>query len=114
MSAMTVSQPRHAQQMDGTILTGVAGAVALILTTFLTGWWKWLSNKKKDSIDGQTALLNGFIALLNEFRSERGILITRLDAVDAENERLGRRVAKLENELVRHGILIPDGDLEPR
>ena len=102
------TETRH--PLDAASLTAIASAVALIVTAFVTGLWQWMSGRRKTDVDAQAAMVNGFVALLAELKSERTQLISRINNLEEENHRQDRHVARLIRIMMQHNIEITDED----
>lgn len=91
--------------MDSTTLVG---GVAVVAVAVVTGLWQWLGGKKKQDADASTALVSGFVTLLAEFKSERVLLIARVNELEETNQQLDRRIAVLEALMIKGNIAVPE------
>lgn len=96
--------------MDSGIITAVVGAVSVIVAGFLAGFWQWKSGQKKGAVDAQGALISGFVVYAAELKAERAILIKMITDLENNNQRQDRRVAKLENFIIRQNLELPEDE----
>lgn len=94
------------EQIDTGIIVAVVSGIVATLTVFITGLWQWISGKKKTSNDAQVSLVEGFVALLAEFKNERILLVARIIELEKANHQQDRHIAKLERIMRRHKIEI--------
>lgn len=94
-------------QFSVEVVTVLVGGVVAIITAFVTGLWPFLTGKKKSDLDAQASLVNGFVALLAEFKSERELLVKRINDLEENNQRQDRHILRLERLMSQHNIRIP-------
>lgn len=99
------------REIDSGTIIAVIGAIAVIITGFFTGLWQWLSGRKKSNIDAGASLVAGFVALLASVQNERDRLLGRIDRCESDNQKLERRISKLERIITQHGGEVPGDDL---
>lgn len=107
-----INTEKHHFDIDGATIMGIVAGVVAITTAFLTGLWQWLTNKKKSELEEQTSLIAGFSALLTSIQGERDRLMHRVDECEISNAKLDRRIIRLERELLKHNIDIPDEEIK--
>lgn len=102
-----------AVQMDAPTLVSIVGAMAVALAALFTGFWKWMTSHGRTSIDAQASVINGFILLLAEFKTERAELVSRIGKLEVENHNLYRHIGRLERAMRQHDVDIPEVESDP-
>lgn len=99
-----------AMEIDLPTLSAILVAVGGVLATIFTGFWQWMSGRGKSSLDAHAAVINGFILLLAEFKTERVALVLRISNLELENHALSRHIVRLERAMRQANIDIPNGE----
>lgn len=100
-------------KMDPGVVTTIIGSIAAVVAGIAAGFWKWASDRRKTDIDAQASVMNGFVLLLGEVRSERTQLVARINDLESSNHKLDRHILNLERLMTQHDIDIPpDGHSE--
>lgn len=87
--------------------SGFWAALAAVIVAMISGWYARQASSKQQGIDAHTALVQGFIDLLGEFRTERRSLIERVLELEGTNRYLERRVHELEMTVIKSGGVLP-------
>lgn len=96
-----------AMEIDGTTLSAIVVAVGGVVVTIFTGFFQWKSGKEKTAIDANTAVINGFILLLAEFKE-------RVEQLEKDNRSCSRHIIRLERALREADIPVPANNEEPK
>lgn len=114
------------KNFDPAFLSAIVGTIGLVLVAWVTGFWTWLTGRKKNDAeslkhesDAAASVMNGFILLLGEMKTERADMITRIgqmnerqDELESENAKWQRRVSVLETIIIRHSLILPTDEGE--
>jgi len=109
LSKMAASAATKAEMSEGVIIA-IVGTASAAIAAFVTGMWQWMVGKRRGELDAQSSIINGFIALLGEFKNERAQLVQRIDELERTSQRCSRRVLHLEGIMARHHMKIPAED----
>lgn len=87
--------------------SGFWTAAAAVVVALISGWFAHRASAEKVKIDANSALVQGFIDLLAEFKTERRSLMDRVSELEGTNRYLERRVHELEIAVTKAGGALP-------
>lgn len=107
MGTQIVGRYHLSSDINGT-LTALVGAAAAVFTAFVAGLWQYVSGRKKGDVEGQSATIAGFIALISQLQTRILDLETLNRELEMNDRRQDRRIDKLERILRHNEIEVPE------
>lgn len=109
-------------ELEGAHLVALLGTLATLAAGAIASMWQWAQNRRKSTADAvkvetdnlataNAALLNGFVLLMDQMKSERATMLTRIGDLEDDNRRMNSRINQLEAAMIRENVKIP---AEPR
>lgn len=113
----TMQEMQPAGALIGVIITAVCG----LLVAFVTGFWSWLSGRKKGAADSQSMIQAGFSNLVDQLQEEReqhrkviidqnnviAVQASEIMALRGEIRQLTQEIQSLYRLLNESGVIIP-------